>query len=135
MIGCDHWGVMKVLFASGLHLNAACKSGPAAGTLPPRSDWKKRRPMDSDSREMFTELNALLTAIAKALDLEPEAAARAIEAGEIGIKMEVDEEGRHFVGVDYAGKTSRVYPGVIHHAAEEPAEDDDCGHEGCGCGH
>jgi len=92
--------------------------------------------MDSDSREMFAELNALLTAIAKALDLEPEAAARAIEAGEIAIKMEVDEEGRHFVGVVHDGKTSRVYPGVIRHAPEEPAaEEDDCGHQGCGCGH
>lgn len=92
--------------------------------------------MESESREMFAELNALLTAIAKALELEPEAAARAIEAGEVAIKMEVDEEGRHFVGVTHGAKTSRVYPGVIRHEPEAPeAEDDGCGHGGCGCGH
>ena len=93
--------------------------------------------MDAENREMFAELNALLTAIAKALDLEPEAAAKAIEAGEIAISMEVDEEGRHFVGVTHAGKTSRVYPGVIRHEPEQPDEQEDegCGHGGCGCGH
>ena len=79
--------------------------------------------MDTDNREMFAELNALLTAIAKALDLEPEAAARAIEAGEIAIKMEVDEDGHHFVGVSHGGKASRVYPGVIRHAPEGPEEE------------
>lgn len=92
--------------------------------------------MENENREMFAELNALLTAIAKALEIEPEAAARAIEAGEIAIKMEVDEEGRHFVGVTYRGKASRVYPGVIRHAPEEPeaANDEGCGTGGCGCG-
>lgn len=73
--------------------------------------------MGAESREMFAELNALLAAIAKALGLEPDAAARAIETGEIAISMEVDEDGRHCVGVCCDGKTSRVYPGVIRHGS------------------
>lgn len=91
--------------------------------------------MENDNREMFEEVNALLVAVAKALELEPEDAVRAIEAGDIAMAMEVDEDGRHFIEVGYLGKISRVYPGAIHHAPEAAAEEDECGHEGCGCGH
>ncbi len=91
--------------------------------------------MQNDPREMFEEVNALLTSVAKALEMEPEEAVRAIEAGEIAMSMDVDEEGRHFVGVTHGGRQSRIYPGAIRHAPEAAAEDDGCGHGGCGCGH
>jgi len=91
-----------------------------------------------DNREMFEEINALLASVAKALEMEPEDAVRAIEAGEIAMGMETDEEGRNYIGVAHRGKVSRIYQGAIKHAPEAPEEkktEDDCGHGGCGCGH
>jgi hypothetical protein len=91
-----------------------------------------------DDREMFAEVNALLAAIAKALDLDAEAAVKAIEANEISMGMDVDEEGHNFVAVSYRGKVSRIYQGAIKHAPVEleevPEDEDACGHGGCGCG-
>jgi hypothetical protein len=90
----------------------------------------------SENREMFEEVNALLAAVAKALDLNAEDCVRAIEAQEIAMALEVDDKGQNFVEAQYQGKTVRVYQGAIQYAPEEPeaAPEDDCGHHGCGCG-
>ncbi len=50
-----------------------------------------------NEREMYGELNALLGAIGKALDIEAELAARAIEQGEIVIEMSEDDRGERFL--------------------------------------
>lgn len=91
--------------------------------------------MDEENREMFEQINALVGAVAKALDIGPEEAVRAIEGEQIALTLEVDETGQHYVSAKYFGKTVRVYQGAIQYAPEEPgAEDDGCGHSGCGCG-
>lgn len=93
-----------------------------------------------ESREMYAEVNALVGAMAKALDIAGEEVARAIEAGEIAVDMEVDERGERFIAVSYKGQSVRIYEGAIRYAAEPPPAamgeepDDGCADGGCGCG-
>jgi len=91
----------------------------------------------SENREMFEEVNALLAAVAKALNLSADDCVRAIEGQEIAMALEFDEKGQHFVEAQYQGQTVRVYQGAIQYAPEEPETEpepeDDCGHQGCGC--
>ncbi|MDR3441175.1 hypothetical protein [Telmatospirillum sp.] len=69
-----------------------------------------------DQREMYGELNALLGAIAKALDIEAEQAARAVEQGDIAVEMREDERGERFLSVLYQGRSAKVYQGAIRYA-------------------
>jgi len=69
-----------------------------------------------DQRELYQEMNELLGAIAKALDIEPEAAARALEQGGIGVDMREDERGQRYLSVTYGARTVKVYQGAIRHA-------------------
>ncbi|MBC7906151.1 MAG: hypothetical protein H7Y60_05305 [Rhodospirillaceae bacterium] len=93
-----------------------------------------------ESREMFDEINALVGAVAKALNTSEMDVITAIEEGRLAMELLTDEEGRNFIAVDHEGKAVRVYPGAIYRQGDEPeaaAEEEDCGsgHGGCGCGH
>lgn len=67
---------------------------------------------------MYAELNALLGALAKAFDLEPEQVARAVEAGEIAIDMQEDARGERFLAAQYQGRSAQIYQGAIRHAPQ-----------------
>ncbi|MTJ79832.1 MAG: hypothetical protein F8N37_02260 [Telmatospirillum sp.] len=66
-----------------------------------------------DQREMYSEMNQLLGAIAKALGIEAEQAARALERGEIDVAMKEDARGERFLDISYAGRKAQVYQGAI----------------------
>ncbi len=94
-----------------------------------------------NDREMYAELNALLGAIGKALDLTSEQTVKAVEADEIAMEMKVDERGERFITVSFQGRSAQIYQGAIRYtpeADEDEDEDEDdeagCGHGGCGCG-
>lgn len=91
-----------------------------------------------ESREMFDEINALVGAVAKALNTSEMDVITAIEEGRLAMEMMTDAEGRNFIAVDHEGKAVRVYPGAIYRQGDAPEveeEDESCGHGGCGCGH
>lgn len=91
-----------------------------------------------ESREMFDEINALVGAVAKALDTSEMDVISAIEAGRLAMEMLTDGEGRNYIAVEHDGKSVRVYPGAIYRHGDAPEaaeEDEDCGHGGCSCGH
>lgn len=89
-----------------------------------------------ENREMFDEINALIGAVAKALDLAEMDVIQAIEGGALGMSMIADDEGRNCVEIQYEGRTARIYQGAIFRPDDSPeaAEDEDCG-GGCSCGH
>lgn len=94
-----------------------------------------------ESREMFDEINALVGAVAKALDTSETEVVTAIEQGRLGMEMLTDGEGRNYVSVTFDDRIARVYLGAIFREGDspddQPAEDDGgaCGGGGCGCGH
>lgn len=94
-----------------------------------------------ENREMFDEINALVGAVAKALDTSEMDVISAIEDGRLAMEMLSDEHGGNYIAVDFDGRAVRVYPGAIFREGDAPdaaeAEEDDCGsgHSGCGCGH
>lgn len=67
-------------------------------------------------KEMFAEVNALVGAIGKALDLAPEVAAREVEAGAIHVEMETDERQQRRISLHYQGRTAYLYQGAIKHS-------------------
>lgn len=67
---------------------------------------------------MYAEMNALLTSIAKAFALEPEAAARAVEAGEVTIEMCEDALGARYLAAQYQGRSAQIYQGAIRRPAD-----------------
>ncbi|WP_146002752.1 hypothetical protein [Telmatospirillum siberiense] len=71
-----------------------------------------------DEREMYAEMNALLGSIAKAFDLEPQEAARAVEAGEVGIEMREDFRGERYLAAQYRGRSAQIYQGAIKRPPE-----------------
>lgn len=93
----------------------------------------------SEDREMYDEITALVGSIAKALEISEEETIKALEANQIAMGLEVDEEGRNYVGVAFRDRSARIYPGAIKHAPEAPVEqpkaDEGCGGGGCSCGH
>lgn len=69
-------------------------------------------PSDS-SREMFEEINALIGAVAKALDIsEPEVVA-AIEEGRLNMELLSDQDNSNYVRVECDGKTADIRQGVF----------------------
>jgi len=68
---------------------------------------------------MFSEMNALLGAIAKAFGAQAEQVARAIEAGEIAIEMQEDDRGERFLAVQYQGRSAKLYQGAIRYVPED----------------
>jgi hypothetical protein len=99
-----------------------------------------------ENREMFNEINALVGAVGKALDISEIEVITAIEQGRLCMEMAVDDVGRNFVEVTLDERKARVYQGAIFRPddsapaeaapAPAPESDDDgsCG-GGCSCGH
>ena len=90
-----------------------------------------------ENREMFSEINALVGAVAKALEISEGEVIAGIEQGRIGMAMITDEDGRNCIEVSDEGRTARIYQGAIFRQGDQPPaadEDDDCG-GGCSCGH
>jgi hypothetical protein len=87
-----------------------------------------------DEREMFDEINALVGAVAKALDISAIEVATAIEQGRMAMEMDSDAHG-NFLTVTCDDKTAKIYQGAIFRPGDsaEPDEED-CG-GGCSCGH
>lgn len=69
-----------------------------------------------DNREHYDEINALVGAIAKALDMEAEAVARDLELGAITLSMAEDDNGNRYVEARHGGRTAQVYQGAVRHA-------------------
>lgn len=87
-----------------------------------------------DNREMFEEINALVGAVAKALDTSEMDVVTAIEQGRLAMEMAVDDEGRHYVAVECDGKVARVYQGAIFRHGDSPDQAEAAGEAGCGTG-
>lgn len=93
-----------------------------------------------ESREMYDEINALIGAVAKALDTSEMEVITAIEQGRLGMEMLTDKDGQNFVQVVFDERTVRVYQGAIFREGDSPNglveadAEDDCG-GGCTCGH
>jgi hypothetical protein len=93
-----------------------------------------------ENREMYEEINALVGAVAKALDTSEIEVITAIEQGRLGMELLSDDEGRNYIAVQFDGRNVRVYPGAIYREGDQPngllAEDEEqCGGGGCSCGH
>lgn len=89
-----------------------------------------------ENREMFDEINALVGAVATALDVSEIEVVTAIEQGRLGMELQSDDEGRNFVAVTCDDKSVRIYQGAIFREgdrAPDTHEDDECG-GGCSCG-
>lgn len=86
---------------------------------------------------MFDEINALIGAVAKALDTSEMEVVTAIEQGRLAMEMLSDDEGRNYLAVECDGKAARVYHGAIFREGDSP--DVECAEEsgggGCSCGH
>lgn len=89
-----------------------------------------------ENREMFDEINALVGAVAKAMEISEGEVITAIEQGHLGMEMITDQQGRNCIEVTRDGRAVRIYQGAIFRPDDQPpAEDDeDCG-GGCSCGH
>lgn len=93
-----------------------------------------------ENREMFDEINALVGAVAKALDTSEMDVITAIEQGRLAMELATDEQGRNYISVACDEKTVRIYQGAIYRQGDQPEdepaadEDDGCG-GGCSCGH
>ncbi|MGE5545710.1 MAG: hypothetical protein ACM33T_02340 [Solirubrobacterales bacterium] len=88
-----------------------------------------------ENREMYDEINALVGAVAKALDVSETEVITAIEQGRLGMELQTDEDGRNFVAIECDGKSARIYQGAIYRPDDQPEDsDEDCG-GGCSCGH
>lgn len=88
-----------------------------------------------ENREMYDEINALIGAVAKALDVSEAEVVTAIEQGRLGMEMLTDENGANYLEVVSDGRTARVYQGAIFRVGESaPEPDEGCG-GGCSCGH
>lgn len=89
-----------------------------------------------ESREMYDEINALVGAVAKALDTSETEVVTAIEQGRLGMEMLADGEGRNYVSVTFDDRAVRVYLGAIFREGDSPEDaSGGKGGGGCGCGH
>lgn len=88
-----------------------------------------------ENREMFDEINALVGAVATALDVSEIEVVTAIEQGRLGMELQSDDEGQNYVAVTCDDKSVRIYQGAIFREGDRAPEmdDDECG-GGCSCG-
>ena len=73
-----------------------------------------------DEREMFNEINALIGAIATALETSEMEVITAIEQGRLGLEMLTDSQGRNYIDANCDGKNAHVYPGAVFRPAAKP---------------
>jgi hypothetical protein len=76
------------------------------------------KPSPADTREMYTEIAALIGAIAKALVMKDNDVSEALERGVMTLEFGMDANNNRFVAVTYEGQTARVYQGAIKRDAE-----------------
>lgn len=91
-----------------------------------------------EAREMYDEINALIGAVAKALDTSEMEIVTSIEQGRLSMEMLVDDEGRNYVHVVCDDKQARIYQGAIFREGDSADAEDKPkaeGHSGCSCGH
>lgn len=70
-------------------------------------------PSPDSSREMFEEINALIGAVAKALEIgEPQVVA-AIEEGALTMELLTDDQGANYLRVEHDGKAADIRQGVF----------------------
>ncbi len=67
----------------------------------------------ANEREMFNEINALIGSVAKALEISEGEVVSSIEQGELGMEMMEDENGAHFLRVEYGTKRADIRQGVF----------------------
>jgi hypothetical protein len=70
---------------------------------------------DTDPREMYSEIAALIAALAKSFAIKDSAAAAAVESGAMALEFARDANGNRYVAATYDGKLARVYQGAIKH--------------------
>ena len=68
---------------------------------------------DNSSKEMFSEINALIGSTAKALDISETEVVTAIEQGRLNMELLNDEDGTNYVRVECDGKTADIRQGVF----------------------
>lgn len=66
-----------------------------------------------EGREMYSEIAALIGAIAKAFVMKDAEAAAALESGAMTLDFAKDANGNRYVAAIFAGQTARVYQGAI----------------------
>jgi len=64
---------------------------------------------------MYSEIAALIAALAKTFALKDSETAAAIESGEMILDFASDANANRYVAATYAGQTSRIYQGAIKH--------------------
>ncbi len=72
-----------------------------------------------EQREMYNEIATLVGSIAKALSLSETETVAGIEAGDIVISLNQDDDGEKFVRIEYEGKKARLYKGAIYYEEVE----------------
>jgi hypothetical protein len=73
-----------------------------------------------DQREMYTEIGALIGAIAEAFGLSHDDAARAVEQSRITLGFARDSNGNPYVDARYEGRSARIYQGAIKRERTKP---------------
>ena len=68
---------------------------------------------ERDPREMYTEIGALIGAIAEAFGIAHDDAVRAVEQNRVAMSLARDSNGNPFVEATYDGRTARLYQGAI----------------------
>ncbi len=67
--------------------------------------------MSEQNPEMYDEINVLLGSLGKAFSMEGIDVAKAIEKGQMLMRLGADGDGDRFVEATYNGKVALVYPG------------------------
>jgi hypothetical protein len=75
---------------------------------------------ERDKREMYTEIGALIGAIAEAFGVTQDDAARAVEQNRIAMTMSRDSNGNPFVEATFEGRSARIYQGAIKREQSKP---------------
>lgn len=82
----------------------------------------------AEGREHYEEINALVGAIAKALDIPDKEVAQEIESGAITLALDEDDNGNRFIKVQRGDKVAQVFQGAIRHASDgEPGPEPEAG--------
>ena len=75
---------------------------------------------ERDKREMYTEIGALIGAIAEAFGISEDEAVRAVEQNRIAMTMVRDSNGNPYVEATLEGRSARLYQGAIKRERPKP---------------
>jgi hypothetical protein len=75
---------------------------------------------ERDKREMYTEIGALIGAIAEAFSMTQDDAASAVEQNRIAMALVRDSNGNPFVEATFEGRSARLYQGAIKRERPKP---------------